>query len=49
MVTRANYDFYLQEMEHMIQQYPHAVRVGEIGYDLTSTCNHSHQRNKGDA
>ena len=47
MVTRDNYEFYLQEIEHMLQQYPQAVKVGEIGYDLTSTCNHSHHRNKG--
>ena len=47
MVTRANYEFYLQEIEHMLQQYPQAVGVGEIGYDLTSTCKHSHHRNKG--
>ena len=46
MVTKANYEFYLQKIEYMFQQHPQALGVGEIGYDLTSTCKHPNHYDK---
>ena len=46
MITKTNYMFYLHKIELLFQQYPQALGVGEIGYDLTSRCKHPNHHDK---
>ena len=46
MVTKANQAFYLHKLELLCQQYPQALGVGDIGYDLTYSCSHRAHHDK---